>query len=100
MKKTGRYYVYITTNQHRTVLYTGVTNDITRRCQEHLHNALYNRTAFTGRYQAFYLLYYEIFASITTAIKREKEIKGWKRSRKLDLINSTNPDLVFLNDLI
>ena len=100
MKQTGQYYIYITTNQHRTVLYTGVTNDINRRCEEHLQNALYNGTSFTGKYQAHYLLYYEVFSDIRSAIRREKEIKGWKRSRKIDLIKTVNPGLVFLNETI
>ncbi len=93
------YYVYMTTNQHRTVLYTGMTNNLSRRLDEHYVAALYNQKRFAGRYQAFYLLYYETFKDIRQTIAREKEIKGWSRDKKLVLIRSFNPEMKFLNDV-
>jgi putative endonuclease len=91
-----RYYVYITTNQHRTVLYTGVTGYLQRRIDQHWYDALYEGKHFAGKYQAFYLVYYEEYSNINTAIAREKEIKGWKREKKLMLIKSLNPEMKFL----
>jgi putative endonuclease len=92
------YHVYITTKQHKTVLYTGVTNDLPRRLNEHLSDALYTGKGFTGKNQCFYLLYSECFSDINMAIAREKEIKGWRKSKKIDLIKAVNPDLNFLNE--
>ena len=59
-----------------------------------------NKKKFTGRYQCFYLLYYEVFESPSVAIAREKEIKGWVRKKKEELINSLNPNWDFLNNEI
>ena len=92
------YYVYILTNKTKTVLYTGVTSDLSRRLYDHSNST--NANSFTFRYQAFYLLYFERFQFINHAIEREKEIKGWRRSKKIDLINKVNPDWTFLNDTI
>jgi putative endonuclease len=90
------YFVYILTNQQRRVLYTGVTNDLHERLLEH-----YSRRgqviSFTGKYHAYYLLYYEKHQYINEAIAREKEIKGWKREKKFGLIAVKNPGLAFLN---
>ncbi|MFA9190511.1 GIY-YIG nuclease family protein [Flavobacterium sp. FZUC8N2.13] len=93
------YYVYIITNKAKTVLYTGVTNNLKIRLQQHQDNIEYNNPTFASRYQVYYLLYYEKFTWIQEAITREKEIKGWRREKKLDLIKTINPDLNFLNDL-
>lgn len=98
MRQTGRYFVYITTNQHRTTLYIGVTDDLQRRLQEHLEDALYHRKHFTGQYQSFHLIYYEVFGEINEAIVREKQLKGWTRKKKLALIKTVNPELRLLND--
>jgi len=94
----GRYFVYITTNQHRTVLYTGMSNDVAIRAGQHQEDAVHNGMHFPGWYQAFYVVWYEVFTDVLLAIKREKEIKGWRRSKKLALIRSVNPDMRFLND--
>ena len=91
-----QYYVYILTNYKKTVLYTGVTNNIEQRVTEHYLNRG-NAQTFTGKYNAFYLLYYECTQYINNAIAREKEIKGWSRKKKEELINSINPSWEFLN---
>ena len=89
------FYVYILTNKNKTVLYTGVTNDIRRRLKEHREKK--NPKSFTARYNVEFLIYYEHFGWIQLAIAREKEIKDLRRELKLDLIKSLNPDLEFLN---
>ena len=91
-----RYYVYITTNPSRKVLYTGVTNDLEQRIIEHYLNRG-NPKTFAGRYYCYCLVYWEDFQWIQDAIAREKEIKGWVRKKKLEMIAKTNPKLNFLN---
>ncbi len=81
------YYVYIATNKSGT-LYTGVTNDIRRRMYEHKTKAV---SGFTSRYNIGRLVYYEAFSDVSAAIRREKQIKGWRRSKKIDLIEEANP---------
>ncbi|HLN21044.1 MAG TPA: GIY-YIG nuclease family protein [Bacteroidales bacterium] len=81
-------YVYILTNTHNKVLYTGVTNDLERRCFEHAKKV--NR-GFTSKYNIHKLVYYESFEDIELAIKREKQIKSYSRTKKETLINSFNP---------
>ena len=93
------YFVYILTNKSKTVLYTGVTNELAKRLYWHQNPASYSK-AFTARYKCTYLLYFEHHFSIENAIKREKEIKGWSRKKKENLINSFNPSWSFLNDSI
>lgn len=90
------FYVYILTNKNRTVLYTGVTNNLKLRLYQH-ENKL-KPTSFTARYNVFYLVYYERFSWIQMAIQREKEIKNLSREKKLYLIREFNPNLEFLND--
>lgn len=94
------YYVYMTTNITRTVLYTGVTNELKRRLHEHKEDALVGKKHFTGKYNAYYLVYWERFEDINDAIVREKEIKGWTRVKKEFLIKELNPEFLFLNDEI
>ncbi len=91
-----QYFVYILTNYKKTVLYTGVTNNLEQRIKEHYLEKGNSKT-FTGKYNAFYLLYYECTKYINNAIAREKEIKGWNRRKKEDLINSFNKSWKFLN---
>jgi len=93
-----QYYVYIMTNQNRTVLYTGVTNDLIRRVYEHKNHL--DRGSFISRYNVEYLVYYESTTSIESAIEREKQIKGWNRKRKEKLIQYKNPDWINLYELI
>ena len=90
------YYVYIITNTQRTVLYTGVTNNLSQRLTEHWMNRGDFKT-FAGRYYCYNLVYFEEFQYIYNAIAREKEIKGWRREKKLQLIETRNPDWGFLN---
>ncbi len=93
------YYVYIVTNKNKTVLYTGVTNDLSKRLDEHNENSKpFRHFSFAGKYNATFLLYYEEFVEIKDAIAREKVIKGWRREKKENLINSVNPNWNFLND--
>ncbi|MBK9329816.1 MAG: GIY-YIG nuclease family protein [Sphingobacteriales bacterium] len=84
------YYVYITTNPGRTVLYIGVTNNLRRRLSEHRANRDCIKS-FTGRYFCYNLIYYEHFSTIRSAIEREKELKKWSRNKKEILINTLNP---------
>ena len=95
--ETHNYYIYILTNKVKTVLYTGVTNNLKERIIYH-RNPLPFSKAFTTKYKCFYLLYYEHFLEIEDAIKREKQIKGWSRVKKEKLITEFNPDWRFIND--
>ncbi len=92
---TGNYYVYITTNPGKTVMYTGVTNDLKRRILEHCQNRGDKKT-FAGRYYCYKLIYYEVFAEAQQAIAREKEIKDMSRERKKKLVSDQNPRWDFL----
>lgn len=95
--KQHNYFIYITTNPARTVLYIGVTNDLATRLLQHFEERGREKT-FAGRYFCFNLIYYERFTYIQHAINREKEIKKWRREKKEALINSFNPNWKFLND--
>jgi putative endonuclease len=90
----NHYYVYIMTSPSGT-LYTGVTNDLKRRVYQHKHKLI---EGFTKRYDVTRLAYYEETQDVQTAIAREKEIKGWRRSKKLELIKSLNPAWQDLSD--
>ncbi len=83
-----KYYVYIMTNRSKT-LYTGVTNDLQRRVREHKLGKI---KGFTSKYLITRLVYFEEGDQINDAIAREKEIKGWLRSKKIALIESINPE--------
>jgi len=83
------YYVYIMTNAHNIVLYTGVTNDLARRVYEH-KNGL--GSTFANKYNVHKLVFYEQGNDIHTTIAREKQIKGGSRKKKIDLINKMNPE--------
>ncbi len=85
------------TNRNKTVLYTGVTNDIERRVYEH---EIGEGSVFTKKYKCKYLVYYEHFTDIDEAIDREKQIKRWRRDKKEFLISTVNPDWNFLNNEI
>ncbi|OFV94937.1 MAG: endonuclease [Acidobacteria bacterium RIFCSPLOWO2_12_FULL_54_10] len=81
------YYVYILSSRSRN-LYTGVTNNLTRRVAEHRQGLI---PGFTSRYRIHRLVYYEPYRSIRSAIEREKQIKGWLRAKKVALIEKHNP---------
>lgn len=83
------YCVYILANIHKTVLYTGVTNDLARRVQEHKDGVA---KGFTQKYKCHLLVYFETADNINAAIEREKQIKGGSRTAKVKLIESVNPD--------
>jgi putative endonuclease len=89
MPKPKQFFVYIMTNRPRShVLYAGITNDLVRRAWQHKNKV---NAGFTNRYNLTRLVYFETFFYPDAAIAREKEIKGWRRSKKIKLIESTNP---------
>lgn len=83
------YSVCILTNYHNSVLYTGVSSDLYNRVLEHKHKIF---PGFTSRYNVYKLVYYEQYGNVNNAIEREKQIKAGSRKKKIDLINSLNPD--------
>ena len=89
------FFVYITTNPGKTIFYTGVTNDLFRRMQEHYSNRS-NQKAFAGKYYCYKLIYFERYDSINMSLEREKEIKDLSREKKLALIKTTNPGINFI----
>ena len=95
--KDHNYFVYITTNQAKTVLYTGMTNDLMRRMEEHRLDSEAGKRTFVGKYSAHHLIYYEYYTSVQMAIGREKYIKGLNREKKVRLISHFNPDWLILN---
>jgi putative endonuclease len=90
------FYVYITTNPAREVLYVGMTNDLVRRLEEH-YESRGQLDKFAGRFYCYNLVYWEYHKYVNHAIEREKEIKGWRREKKVALIESYNPEWKFLN---
>lgn len=94
-----KFYVYILTNKYRTTFYIGVTNSLKKRLQLHKNNILDNKKTFVARYNLSDLIYFEKYGWIQLAIAREKEIKGWRREKKLLLIRSMNPTMRGLNHL-
>ena len=83
------FYVYIVTNNANRVLYTGVTNDLYRRAYQHKHKLL---QGFTRKYNCKKLVWFEATGSIESAILREKQIKAGSRKKKIQLIESINPE--------
>jgi putative endonuclease len=82
------FYVYMMTNRSRVVLYVGITNSLERRTWYHRSG---NAKSFTKTYQVDRLVYYERFNDARSAITREKEIKGWRREKKNELVRAFNP---------
>jgi putative endonuclease len=82
--------VYIMTNRHHTVFYTGVTSDLISRVYQ--HKTKYYPKSFTARYNIEKLVYFESFHSIEEAIAREKQVKKYRREKKMVLIERMNPD--------
>ena len=91
-------YFYIMSNAHNNVLYCGATDDLCRRVNEH-KNGVYTNS-FTSRYNINKLVYYEVFSLTADAFKREKQIKGGSRLKKIKLIESINPDWTDLTEKI
>jgi len=89
-------HVYIMTNKTNTVLYTGVTSNLKLRILQHKEK--YYKNSFTSRYNVCKLVYYEGFFNIEEAICREKQIKAGSRKKKVDMINSINPEWKDLYD--
>jgi putative endonuclease len=89
------YYVYIMTNWNNKVLYIGITNNLGRRVYEH-KNKLVN--GFTAKYNVNKLVYFDSTSDVKSAISREKQIKGWTRRKKNELIASLNPGWDDLSD--
>ena len=81
------YYVYITTNITNNVLYIGVTNNLPKRIHEHKDSLV---EGFSKKYKVNKLVYYETTNDINSAIKREKQLKNWKREWKMNLIRDNN----------
>lgn len=86
MARSRQYYVYLMTNRRGT-LYTGVTNDLQRRAEQHRCG----ESVFTSRYRIGKLVYYETTQDVRAAIEREKQIKGWTRAKKVALVTAVNP---------
>ena len=83
------YFLYIMTNKYNSVLYTGVTNNLKRRVYEHKAKLV---KGFTMKYNISKLVYYEVFDDPSSAITREKQIKGGSRKKKIDWIDSMNKE--------
>ncbi len=86
-KTIPQYYLYILANKYNGTLYIGVTNDLERRMFEHKNKLV---EGFTKRYSLNRLVYFETFQYVNDAIKREKNMKKWKRQWKIDLIEQGN----------
>jgi len=88
-KTTHQYYLYILSNKFNRTLYLGVTNDLERRMFEHKHKII---DGFTKQYGLDKLMYFEVYQYINDAIRREKNMKKWKRQWKINLIEKDNPN--------
>ena len=82
------YYVYVLTDRNNGVLYTGVTNNLIKRTYEHKKEVV---EGFTKKYKLHKLVYFEQYRDVREALLREKQIKRWKRSWKIELIEKNNP---------
>ncbi len=91
------YYVYIMTNAYNNVFYTGITNDLIRRCNEHRNKEV---KGFTSKYNIDKLVYFEVFDDIIQAIEREKQVKNFSRKKKKGLIVQINNEWLDLYHLL
>ena len=87
VKVSKQYYVYIMASKSR-VLYVGVTNNLLRRVEQHKQKVV---ESFTRKYNVTRLVYHEVTNDVRAALAREKQIKSWRRSKKIELIESVNP---------
>ncbi|WP_421996233.1 GIY-YIG nuclease family protein [Reyranella sp.] len=90
------YYVYVLTNIKRNVMYVGVTNDVEKRLADHRDG---RGSAFTRKYRLATLVHVEEFQHVEDAIAREKQIKGWRRSKKDALVEASNPTWMDISDV-
>ncbi len=97
MRREYDFYVYILTNYTKTALYIGVTNSLIRRIIEHKFGY---GSIFTKKYKLKYLIHFEKYKYINAALRREKELKGWKREKKINLIRKENPLFLDLSQKI
>ena len=88
MKSEKQFVVYILASKRNGTLYTGITSDLSKRVWEHKSDAV---PGFTAKYGVKRLVYYEVHESAESAIRREKQIKKWNRTWKLQLIEKNNP---------
>jgi putative endonuclease len=93
-KMFNPFYIYILTNYWNNVIYTGFTDDLRRRTEEH-KNKVYPKS-FTAAYNVNKLVYYEEFALAADAVAREQQLKAGGRQRKIDLVNEFNPEWIDL----
>ena len=91
-----KFYTYITTNPNKDALYVGMTNNLEQRIIEH-YIERGNTETHAGKYYCYNLIFYEEYKYVNAAIKREKEIKKWRREKKELLISSVNPNWKVLN---
>lgn len=89
------YYVYMLTNWSHGVLYTGMTNNLERRIYEHKNKLI---DGFTKKYNVRKLVYFEDTADVWAAMEREKQIKGWTRQKKNELVKTMNPEWLDLSE--
>jgi putative endonuclease len=89
MERDYSFYVYIMANAHNTFLYTGITNEIESRVEDHK----VGRSKFTAKYNCNKLVYLERYTDVRNTIHREKQLKKWKREWKLELIKKENPEM-------
>ena len=85
-----KYYVYILSNATNVTIYVGVTSNLIRRVYEHRNSA--DPTSFTSKYGVYKLVYFEETSDVRAALEREKQLKGWRRSKKNALIEKINPE--------
>ena len=90
------FYVYISSNPQRTVLYIGFTQSLPRRLNQHINNKLL-KNSFASKYNCTDIIYYEVHMYVNNAIAREKQLKKWTRIKKEKLITSMNPHWKSLN---
>lgn len=92
-----QFYVYLMSSANNRVLYIGITSDLTKRVWEHKNKIT---KGFTSKYNVDQLVYYEVFTDPENAIRREKQMKEWKRDWKIELIEKNNPEWTDLYDQI
>ena len=95
--RNKHYYVYLATNYKNTVIYTGFTSNLINRIWQHKNKFV---NSFTSKYKVNRLLHFEEFDDPENAIKREKQIKGWLRKKKIKLIKKGNPNFDDLYEII